>query len=235
MSNEYPGLPFRWLLPAAQLIVCFFAMWPYRLELIGWLILASRAHTPPQAVVEQPRAKVQAPPDVNVDLKPMTEAEARVYHQKEQIRWLPTALNIPSQLVQMPYAIWGPTHEDWSPRGMSRDAWETLTAPVLGILFWWIAGRSIEAILAARQGGLIPAITWIETLVGVLTLLLGALVCAAFLTERDADAVRPWQVMSIGGAIWTLLGLTTITARIAQWRIRRQNRLSKNSPANALE
>ena len=197
-------------------------MWPFRAELIGSLILVNMANRPAQTKAVEPREPDPPVQNITINLSPMTAAERRADEINRQIRPIPYALNIPSTLVYMPYAIWGSTHEEWKPKGMDRDSWEALTYPIIGILFWWIAGRSLEALSAARRRELVPSITWTEVVVASLAFLLGALVCAAFLGDREDSGPRPWQVMSIGGAIWTVLGASTITARIVQWRIRRR-------------
>jgi hypothetical protein len=227
MGKASSTFPLRWLLLAAQLVLCGLAMWPFRVELIGSLIEVNMANRPAQTKVVKPPEPDAPVQNININLSPMTEAERRADEINRQIRWIPDALNIPSLLVYMPYEIWGPTHEEWSPNGMSRDAWETLTYPIIGIMFWWIAGRSLEALSAARRRELVPSITWIEVVIGSLAFLLAALSCIAFLTSRSEPLPRPWQVMSIGGAIWTILGASTITARIVQWRIRR--RIARNA------
>lgn len=227
MSAAPSTFPLRWLLPAAQLVLCGLAMWPFRAELIGSLIAVNMANRPVQTKAVESREPEAPPPNINISLSPMTEAQHRAEEINRQIRWIPDALNTPSTLVFLPYAIWGPTHEDWSPNGMDRDTWETLTLPIIGIAFWWIAGRSLEALSAARRRGLLPSITWIEVVIASLAFLWGALACIAFLTSRSEPLPRPWQIMTIGGAIWTILGASTITARIVQWRIRR--RIARNT------
>jgi hypothetical protein len=222
MANASSTFPLRWLLPAAQLVICGLAMWPLRAELIGSLIAVNVANRPAQTKVVEPREPDAPAQNININLSSMTEEENRAVWRLRQARSIPDALNIPSSLVYLPYAIWGPTHEDWSPNGLDRDTWETLTLPIIGIAFWWIAGRSLEALSAARLRELIPSVTWIEVVIGSFAFLWGALTFLIFLFSRDDSLPRSWQVMSIGGAIWTILGVSTITAKIVQWRIRRR-------------
>jgi len=84
---------------------------------------------------------------------------------------VPTMLNVPSLLVQLPYVILNPDKKEWVPKSMDLWTWRAITLPLIGILFWWIAGRSMEALLAARPQLVRPRIRWIEAVVGATLLL----------------------------------------------------------------
>ena len=61
-------------------------------------------------------------------------------------RTVPVALNLPVLLVQLPYyVVLNPEKREWVPKGMSFEVWRALSCPFAGMLFWWFAGRGIEA------------------------------------------------------------------------------------------
>jgi hypothetical protein len=128
----------------------------------------------------------------------------------------PAVLNIPCSLL-------GLLRREAVPLGMLPEFWRSVSWPFFGIIFWWIAGRGIEALVASRRGLLSPSITWIEVFVACLVVALGALIWAFFLSDDHAGFVFPWPSAVAASGLWILLGGTTIVARIAQWRIRRRS------------
>jgi hypothetical protein len=66
-------------------------------------------------------------------------------------KWIPQVLNIPVELIQIPCAILTPDKEEWVPSGLDLMTWRAISWPLVGILFWWSAGRGIDALLSARR------------------------------------------------------------------------------------
>lgn len=133
-----------------------------------------------------------------------------------------TALNVPVEFVQIPYAMVNPNKSEWRPPGMDLFVWRAITYPVWGMLFWWIAGRGADALAAARQNRVTPRIHWLEMVVGVLLLAMGVLVMLAFALggPQHSDSRDLWFLaMAI---LWGLLGSLSLAGGIMQWRLRRQ-------------
>ena len=59
-----------------------------------------------------------------------------------------TAMNLPGALIQLPVALLFPDHEIWRPPLLSVQLWHGITFPIFGMVFWWIAGRATEALVA---------------------------------------------------------------------------------------
>jgi hypothetical protein len=113
------------------------------------------------------------------------------------------------------------------PLGMDVITWRALTGPLLGILFWWVAGRGIEALLAARRGFVRPEISWVETGIGG-ALFLFCTIAAIGLPlfgNKNHDPDFPLTLWCCGLGTWALLGAVVAAARVGQWRIRRRSRL----------
>jgi hypothetical protein len=127
-------------------------------------------------------------------------------------------LNMPVMFVQIPYAMVSPDKREWAPPGMDRSVWRAIAWPILGMFFWWIAGRGTEALVAARQKRLSPQIHWLETIVSLLLVAMGVLVVMAFTfggpTRSDeSDLFLLVLVMAI---LWGFLGGLSVAAKIAQ-------------------
>jgi len=86
--------------------------------------------------------------------------------------------------------------------------------------FWWIAGRGIEALLAARRGLIYPRIRWIETFLALLPCISGVMLSIIAVVVGRAENDSVWVIAFAAGALWTLLGAVIITARLWQWRIK---------------
>jgi hypothetical protein len=133
-----------------------------------------------------------------------------------------TALNIPVEFVQVPYAMVSPNKSEWRPPGMDLFVWRAITYPVVGMLFWWIAGRGADALAAARQKRLTPRIHWIEMIVGILLLAMGVLVILAFTLGGGPQHTDSKDLLFLAMAIlWAFLGSLSLSGRIVQWRLRR--------------
>jgi hypothetical protein len=115
---------------------------------------------------------------------------------------------------------------------MLPSFWGSLTWPLFGVLFWWIAGRSIDALLAARRHNLMPVIRWFELLVALVEVAGCSLLCAGFITDPSfrAEFIYPWGPAFAASVFWIFLGATTFAAFFVQRRLRKRLRIS--SPAS---
>ena len=163
--NEPRTIPFRWILPIAELLVCAVLLWPWRGFFIVEMRVTAHAHWP--ALVEQPvlRLNTAQGPETLRDRHAETLAAIRIL--------TPALLNIPCSLL-------GLMRREAVPRGMLPEFWRSISWPFFGIVFWWIAGRGIEALVASRRDLLSPAITWIEVFVASLITSLGCLSGCSF-------------------------------------------------------
>ena len=227
MSGAHRPIPFRWILPVAQLLLCVAMVWPLRRVFI-YEIRASvydyRTHRPDQPIYLR-------------DLMPYgivitDQGIHRIDRLLLRVRG-PSLLNFPAGLVDLAYTIGTPEKRSWVPRGMSLWYWRAISWPLVGIVLWWLAGRGIEALVAAFRGIVHPALGYGEAAIGLLLTLFGALVFLFPLIDHEARAELdfPWGFASLAGAIWMLLGGAIIAARVMQWRIRRRAAAQTNDDA----
>jgi hypothetical protein len=216
MRSEDRGLKYRFVLPVAQLMLCFAVLWPMR-NMIIFEVRSSMG----KAQVPGPYLNSE-PFWISPLFVPLMPWERFISPEVQgQMVWIPTLLNAPAMLVEIPYAMLGSKHSAWSPRGFDFDLWRAVTWPFGGLVFWWIAGRAIDALIAARRRLIAPSITWTETGVGVLSLASGVILCAlSVMIRMESNPIVSWQLVALAGAIWSLLGAATIAARFIQWRLR---------------
>ena len=133
------------------------------------------------------------------------------------------SLNIPGGLMQLPIAILRADHTDWHPPGIDFFLWRAISWPVLATVFWWIAGRAVEALVALRHRQLKPRITVVETVVAFLTMSAGAvLIGGSLLFERGKIYTNfDSALLAIAGGLWAFLGGLSVVACFRQWRLRR--------------
>jgi len=210
---------FSWVLPVAQLLLCAALLWPWRLAYDVQFRVMVHSHMP--AGVKSPEFYFRFSP------APMNSEEIGARELTNLRLIAPELLNIP--LVFTGLARW-----DTVPRGFIPEFWRALTWPFVGLIFWWIAGRGIDALLALRSRVAFPAITWIETAIASLVAILSGILCVSFFRDLTMRTIIifPWKAAFTGFALWTLLGAVTVCARIAQWRLRR--RLKADAPGQAV-
>jgi len=209
LANNRRVVAFRWVLPIAEILVCAALLWPWR-GILAWQLRATGHEYWP--------AKIDEPVHLNVVLTP----SAKTPQETNAEELLDIRISGPA-LLNMPCALLGLARREAVPRGMVAEFWRSVSWPFFGIIFWWIAGRGIEALVASRRRLLCPEITWMEVFVASLVVALGALILAAFLSGDRSGFVFPWPSAVAASGLWILLGGTTIVARVAQWRIRRRS------------
>lgn len=100
--------------------------------------------------------------------------------------------------------------------------WRDLSWPILGIFFWWLAGRSIEA-LPSRRKILLPKTRWWEVVVSLPVSAFGAIWAAGLCIDQST---RPefhlWMLLVGLGSMWFVLGSSTSVSYFMQWRLRRR-------------
>jgi len=216
MKDQAHGLPYRWILPIAQLLICAIALWPIRSTLL--------TREPPRFSFDistiPSDQKSSTDSHLNLPLDLDSPEMLRSIRNTERRLWTPTLLDMPAGLVQLPYVISNRAKTEWVPNGMDVKRWRAITWPFVGLIFWWIAGRSVEALLAARRTIVHPSISWIETGIGVYLLLWGIIILVAPLCAGNSDTDISLVFISGSGAMWAVLGAAIVIARIAQRKIR---------------
>ena len=101
--------------------------------------------------------------------------------------------------------------------------WRDLSWPIIGTFFWWLAGRSIEALLFSRHKLLLPKIRWWEVVVSLPALAFGAILAVGLCIGQSARTEFPfWILLAVLGSMWLVLGASTPLAYFVQWRLRRR-------------
>jgi hypothetical protein len=201
-------------------MLCLIALWPWRITLAHQIGRSLGAYG-----ISNPSRPEAAHPDGGVSVSAYMYADPqqlRTLQALESHEWVPLMLNIPSGFVQLPYAAVNPSREDWRPRGINLRTWRVISWPILGILFWWCAGRGIEALIAARQRFVTPQITWPETVMAVMLLLFCGFTAVSLPLSGQPNRNFPLVLWMMGTGTWALLAGLTIFARVMQWRLRAQ-------------
>jgi len=220
MSGKRAVFRFRWAFPIGQLLLCVVLLWPLRGELYSNL----HPKTPAKPVGPLNIPTVPASPNVKpgqftiiqVGSVPQDQRAERV----KQVRLsVPSSLNFPAFFID--YSISGLVADKRRPNSEKfRKSWMAVTWPLLAIVFWWMAGRAVEALSAARKKLLVPRIGAPEVTVAIVLMFFGAGLSLSFLSggsTRDLDS----YLLAAGAALWALIGATMLVARIVQWRIRK--------------
>jgi hypothetical protein len=208
----------RWIFPLAQLLLCSVILWPMRPMLVGQVRASLREY----GIAHD--AKNPVPPRLrpfNLDLSdPDVQRRIKIVEARE---WAVAALNLPGGLPDLTYAILIPAHTEWTPKGMFMWTWRDLSWPIIGIFFWWLAGRSIEALLCSRHKILLPKIRWWEVVISIPVLAFGAIWAIGLCIDQSARTKFPfWMLLAVFGSMWLVLGASTSLAYFVQWRLRRR-------------
>jgi hypothetical protein len=210
--------PLRWILPLAQLALCVVILWPMHRMLVGQIQASLREY----GISHDTAARnTVAPSSRPFDLAdPDVQRRIRISEARE---WAVAALNLPGGLPELAYAILSPAHSAWTPRGMFMWTWRDLSWPMIGIFFWWLAGRSLEALLFSRHKILLPKIRWWEIAVSLPAFAFGAMWAVGLSIDRSARTEFPlWMLLAVFGSMWMMLGASTSLAYFLQWRLRRR-------------
>jgi len=227
MVRERHAFPFRWVLPITQLVLCVVVLWPLRATLIQQIRDSVRAYRPLKTPPSRPSANQQIRILVLDAVNPQQQRALQALERRE---WTPMMLDLPSGLMQLPYVILNPAKKEWIPRDMDFKTWRAISWPLLGMLFWWGAGRGIEALLATRQHLVHPRIGWIETIVGAALFMFCAVAAVCLPLYGRVGEDFPVKLWVAGSGTWAVLGRVMVAARVAQWRIRR-----RAGPSNVTE
>jgi hypothetical protein len=219
MKQQRRAFPFRWVLPLTQLLVCLVFLWPSRNFFLFELSQSIASYAPVHA-------KSGASNAVQIDIPGLTPRQQQEADRTANIEYLrmraPVVLDFPVAIAQVPYMLANPAKREWTPRGMLPETWRAISWPFAGILFWWCAGRGIEALRAARRSVTCPRVTLVETTFAVVLFCIGLVTLVGIITSTPDDR-RDVQFLALiaGGLLWGILSTFTITARVSQRRIRK--------------
>jgi len=219
MRPETRVPPLRWVFPVAQLFLCAVILWPMRPMLVSQIRASLREYglLHDTAAARNPVTPRLRPFDLS---DPDVQRRIRISEARE---WAVVALNLPGGLPALTYAILSPANSEWTPRGMFMWTWRDLSWPIIGIFFWWLAGRSIEALLFSRHKMLLPKIRWWEVVVSLPAFAFGAIWAVGLCIDQSARTKFPfWMLLAILGSMWLVLGASTSVAYFVQWRLRRR-------------
>jgi hypothetical protein len=218
MALDHRSFPFRWVLPCMQLVVCLALLWPVRGFVFFEVMQSVRSYSTAEGSATADSKEVYAitlPTNPNEQRR--VDASAKLW---EALRTPQLALNFPVLIAQLPYILVSPTKREWVPKGMSPDVWRPLAWPFIGMFFWWMLGRSVEALSSVRHSLARPRISWAETIVALTLFVVGVITLIGLLTSTPDDR-RDVQFMAliVGGLLWGILSTAIIAARFLQGRI----------------
>jgi len=221
MDGPSPGFPFRWFLPMIQLLACIILLQPYwsslRVEVSHLIVDFQQSLFGGQTVRPAPAMILNVVPDTAPE-----PIDPRLT--------LPAALNLPVGCAQLPITFLSGQTE-WVPEGMLVHEWRALSWPFVGMFFWWLAGRGLEAFGAAvssRRFAIIrPPLHWAEVVVAACLFVFGAGSGLLFAWGRNPTGLITDRNFAVGAGLWALLGGVTVAARLFQWQIRRRARAEK--------
>jgi len=223
MDIQYRGIPFRFVLPVVQLLVCLMLLWPVRAFLLVGVAQSIHSYfgsAPEFRVTSDLKGSNVVVPPATVEEQTRADALIKLLDRR---KLAPLTLDFPVLIAQLPYVLMSPTRREWVPKGMFPDIWRAVSWPFAGIFFWWLLGRSVEALFAARQSVVRPHINWAETTFAGILFIVGLVALAGILTSTPDDR-RDLQFMAwvAGGLLWGILASATIAARFMQRRIQKQ-------------
>lgn len=211
--------PFRWVLPVAQLFLCGVILKPFWGELDREARASLREYGLTHETVEKIDRRPPGAAPFNID--PDSPKVRRIVRRMELREWIVAALDAPAGAPDLLYAIVSPAHSEWVPKGMFFWSWRDISWPILGMFFWWLAGRGIDALLSARRQLTRPKIRWWEIIPALLVLAYGGILAVGVIIDRGTRESLPWGIFFVIGIVWFSLGVCTVWARVLQWRLRR--------------
>jgi hypothetical protein len=214
--KQHSTIPFRWALPIAQFILCAILLWPFRSGYFIQVHNALHAYWPELVDREEIAIHSSVPNHAN-------ESPARSYGE-----WRLVA----PALLNMPVVLTGLARRETVPMGIVSEWWRALTWPIAGLIFWWMAGRGIEALLATRSHLILPALTWPETIVALLVSVSMGIILVGIVVDPSirSESIFPWRMELEACSLWLILALTTVVARVLQWRLKAGIRSDSAAP-----
>jgi len=221
MNVPSRGFPFRWVLPAFQLLLCCALLWPARYWFVFEVSESIQAYRPPKLETHDADNTIHV---LNLPWSPEDQQRAANAEKiREQRMKVPIVLDFPVLMVQLPYVVLAPAKREWIPRDMLPETWRALSWPFAGVIFWVLAGRGIEAVRGARRFVPYPKMGKIETAIAALLFCVGIVGVVGIATSTPADrSDMQFMALLAGAWLWGALASATLVARFLQWRIARR-------------
>lgn len=216
-ETEEPFRPFRFrrFLPIAQLFLCAVLLWPFR----GWIaydLFGVIIH------VGTPHNGIVIDGDSGLPMKPSPELD-QWWGRQDQTMSLVAVFNLPGGVVQLPLELLTDGDKIWTPGGTDFKTWMAVSWPLLALPFWWMAGRGLEACIAARRKIIFPRMRWTEVVIAFVVAAGGLGLSIAFLFVPAQDRADHQLRLIIAAALaWGMLGSLTVVAKLSQWRMRKE-------------
>ena len=141
MVSQREAFPFRWVLPTAQLIICFVTVWPL------WYVAGSELLT---SLRHSNHPVRESSTIMALNLPEQETPQQQFEHKLLEVRLhVPIALNIPVKFIQLPYVVLSRNKIEWTPRCVRwiphilqfPDIWKAMTWPIVGVVFWWMSPK----------------------------------------------------------------------------------------------
>jgi len=205
----------RWILPLLDLLLCFALTTP-----LHRYIAPKPKNLSPEVIlltrdIELPPLPVSGPV-----ARTATSIESHLGLNFEV--WEPWIINVPTLWFAVPYVAISQDKQEWAPRGMDFLSWRTISWPIIGILFFYIGGRGIEAFLALLKKQIEPRLAWFDMAFSVMSFLASLVLLSGLIFARDLlEEVHTSFVFSVG-VMWLFLSTNCFACRVWQWRLRRK-------------
>ncbi len=216
-DDDYRPVPFRRVLPIAQLLLCALLLFPYRAVLM-WTVFGVRISAPANRAVA---SAFRSNPDGTIDFSPNSEFEQWI-KAKDYAYDTVSLLNLPGVFPQIPFMILRDGHDELRMGTIDFKTWRVITWPILALPFWWMSGLGLEALIAARRGLIFSRIGWMSTVISFLLMAGGLSMAISFLFAGKDRAEPILQLMACASLMWGVLASLTVAAKIAQWRLRKE-------------
>jgi hypothetical protein len=200
-------VPLRWFLPVAQLLFCIFVLLP-ELPFLSFQVESAAAAYWPSHAREAGRPAAPGPVVRVVD-PTLVPTVPNISLQEARVA-LPALINLPAFFVGA---------SAWTPKSILPSYWRALVFPLVGMVFWFVVGRGLEGLQAARRRTPSPSIIWIEFGISLFVIVACAMLCVGMVVDPSIreELVLPWQAAFASSVMWILLGGTAATGRFMQW------------------
>lgn len=182
---------FRWTLPFTQLVVCAVVFWSLHGEFTS---------------------HVEFFRDYWLGQEQGMEGFTGEERQQEEVRKAQLCMSLG---LNAPFLFF----LSLSSRVHSPGVLDFMICPIAGMLFWSMAGRGVDAMLAIRNKRVFPRIGRIETTLAALWVVFGTWLGIAMLMGQDDNDLCS-SVLGIGCILWAVLAGVIIAAWLHQRRIR---------------
>lgn len=234
------SVPWRWVLPIAQLLICVVALFP---ALPLFYFQLKTGEEIPREYLEwrfghrgDVDGRGSAAPELhfNFDLSPEATRK-RPFSMAMFREQIPIALDLAGMVFELPEAILSKHHSSWVPRGMMFYEWRELSYPLTSTVFWFVVGRAAEALSSLLKRKLQPRLRWWDGLIMLPPLVIGGLLIALVVSEPQhvnfSGSLSPEMdhAVSFGSVFWFALGCFVYFVFVLQARARRRLRRMEES------